>query len=103
MDVKVVLKDGNERLYPQGTRIMDIVSDISERLAKEAIVARLNGRLVDLFTPVEEDSELEVITFDMSEAQEVFRHSTSHIMAQAVMRLFPGAKLAIGPSIKDGF
>ena len=103
MDVKVVLKDGNERLYPQGTRIMDIVSDISERLAKEAIVARLNGRLVDLFTPVEEDSELEVITFDMSEAQEVFRHSTSHIMAQAVMRLFPDAKLAIGPSIKDGF
>ena len=55
-----------------------------------------------MFTPVEEDSEL-ISTFDMSEAQEVFRHSTSHIMAQAVMRLFPGAKLAIGPSIKDGF
>lgn len=103
MTVNVVLKDGSIREFPKGTKIIDIVSQISRKLAKEAVAAKLNGKLVDLCTPVVQGSDLEVVTFDMSEAQEVFRHSTSHIMAQAVQRLFPDAKLGIGPSIKDGF
>ena len=103
MEVHVVLKDGSVRTYPQGTRVMDIVTSISNKLAKEAVAAKLDGKLVDLCTPVEQDSELEVVTFDMEEAQNVFRHSTSHIMAQAVKRLFPDAKLGIGPAIQDGF
>jgi len=103
MEVNVVLKDGSRQAYPKGITIMDIVSGLSKKLAKEAVAAKLNGKLVDLCTPVEEDSELEVVTFDMPEAQDVFRHSTSHIMAQAVKRLFPEAKFGIGPAIEDGF
>lgn len=103
MDVNIKLKDGSVREYPSGSTIMDIVSSISGRLAKEAVAAKLNGKMVDLCTPVEQDSDLEVVTFDMPEAQNVYRHSTSHIMAQAVQRLFPDAKFGIGPSIQDGF
>jgi len=103
MDVNVTLKDGSKKQYPKGTRIIDVVSELSQRLAKEAVAAKLNGKLVDLCTPIEEDSELQVVTFDMPEAQEVYRHSTSHIMAQAVQRLYPDVKFGIGPSIQDGF
>ena len=103
MSVNVVLKDGSSKAYPKGTKIIDVVKDISNRLAKEAVAAKLDGKLVDLCTPLEQDSSLEVVTFDSEEAQSVFRHSSSHIMAQAVKRLYPDAVLGIGPSIQDGF
>ncbi len=103
MDVNIVLKDGSSKSYTEGIRIIEVVKDLSNRLAKEAVAAKLDGKLVDLCTPVEKDSNLEIITFDDPEAQDVFRHSSSHIMAQAVKRLYPDAQLGIGPSIQDGF
>ncbi len=101
--VKITLKDGSVREYPRGTTIMEITSDISRGLAKNAMAAKLNGKKVDLGAPVEGDAELEILTFDSPEGQEVYRHSTSHIMAQAVQKMFPGVKLGIGPAIADGF
>src|SRR5690606_31667632 len=81
----------------------EVAGQIGPRLAREAVVARFNGRLIDLGRPLEEDGELELLTPDSPEALEVLRHSTAHVMAQAVQRLFPEAKFAIGPPIENGF
>lgn len=101
--IKISLKDGSIREYEAGTTITDIAGDISPRLAKNALVARLNGKLVDMSRPVNEDSTLEILTFDDEEGREVFRHSSSHVLAQAVKHLFPETKLGIGPAIADGY
>ncbi|GAB4260128.1 threonine--tRNA ligase [Thermincola ferriacetica] len=101
--IKISLKDGSIREYEAGTTITDIAGDISPRLAKNALVARLNGKLVDMSRPVNEDSILEILTFDDEEGREVFRHSSSHVLAQAVKHLFPETKLGIGPAIADGY
>lgn len=101
--VTVVLPDGSKKMYPAGTTISGIIGDFDPKLAKIALAASLNGRMVDLSERVWDDSEIKIITFDSESGKEVFRHSTSHIMAQAVQDLFPGVKLAIGPSIEDGF
>ncbi|NMA51845.1 MAG: TGS domain-containing protein, partial [Peptococcaceae bacterium] len=101
--IKVSLPDGAVREYPKGTSLMDIARDISRRLAKEALVAKVNGQLVDLSVALEHDAEVAFLTFDDEEGKQVFRHSTAHVMAQAVEKLFPGTKLAIGPAIADGF
>lgn len=101
--IKITLKDGSLREYPAGTTVMDITNDISRGLAKNALAAKLNGKKVDLSTPVNEDSALEILTFDTEEGRDVYRHSTAHIMAQAVNRLKPGVKFGIGPSIADGY
>lgn len=101
--IKISLKDGSIREYEAGTTITDIAGDISPRLAKNALVARLNGKLVDMSRPVNEDSTLEILTFDDEEGREVFRHSSSHVLAQAVKHLFPETKLGIGPAITDGY
>lgn len=101
--VNVVLKDGSVRQYPEGTAIADIVNDISKKLAKSAVAAQVNGRTVDLSAKVYEDCNLNILTFDDDEGKKVFWHTSSHIMAQAVKRLFPDAKLAIGPAIDNGF
>ena len=101
--VKITLKDGSVKEYPQGTSIMEITNDISRGLAKSALAAKLNGKKVDLSTLVNEDSSLEILTFDSEEGQVIYRHSSAHIMAQAVKRLKAGAKFGIGPAISEGF
>ncbi len=101
--IKVSLKDGSTREYPKGITLAQIAKDISGRLGKEALVASVDGKLVDLSTPLEKDANIAFYTFDDEEGKQVFWHSSSHVMAQAVQNLFPGTKLAIGPAIADGF
>lgn len=101
--IKITLPDGSVRECEKGTKIYDIASGISEGLARNALCAGLNGKLTGLDTPVEEDAELRIYTFKDEEGREVYRHTTSHILAQAVKNIYPTVKLAIGPAIKDGF
>jgi threonyl-tRNA synthetase len=101
--INITLKDGAILQFPKGLTVSEIAEKISKRLAKEAIVARFNDNLVDLDTGLYEDGKLEILTFDSPEGKNCFRHSTAHIMAEAVQNLFPGTKLGIGPSIEDGF
>ena len=101
--IKITLKDGSIMEQEAGLSIYEIAQKISERLAKVATSALLNGEVVDLRTILNEDCELQILTFDDEEGKGAYRHTTSHIMAQAVKRLFPDAKLAIGPSIENGF
>lgn len=102
-EIAVTLPDGSVRRYPAGITPGDVAKDLGGRIAREAIVAKVNGRLFDLFRPLEEDASLELLTADTPEGLEVLRHSTAHVMAQAVLRLIPEAKLAIGPAIENGF
>ncbi|NLZ38440.1 MAG: threonine--tRNA ligase [Firmicutes bacterium] len=101
--IKVLLRDGATREIPVGTRVIDILNDLGGRLKKEALAAVVNGVVVDLTYRLEEDVELRFVTFEDEEGKDVYRHSTSHILAAAVKRLYPKAKLGIGPAIKDGF
>lgn len=101
--MKVTLPDGNAREYQAGTTLLDIAKDISPRLAREALAAKVDGRMTDLGRPMERDANLEFLTFDDEEGRQVYRHSTAHVMAQAVQKLFPGVKFAIGPAIADGY
>ncbi|MEG6617049.1 threonine--tRNA ligase [Peptococcaceae bacterium 1198_IL3148] len=101
--IKITLKDGSERTYQPGVTVKEIAQDISAGLARMALAGKINGQVVDLTTPVNEDVQLEILTFDSEEGQMVYRHSTSHVLAQAVQKLFPGTKLAIGPAVKDGY
>lgn len=101
--IKITLKDGIVKEYDKGLTVLEIAQAISAGLARVATAAKLDGQLVDLRTTVNQDSELEILTFRDKEGQESFRHTGSHILAQAVQRLFPEAKLAIGPAIDDGF
>ncbi|MDN5330910.1 MAG: threonyl-tRNA synthetase [Tepidanaerobacteraceae bacterium] len=101
--VRVFLKGDEERIYSKGVTVMDIAKDISPKLAKEALVAKVDGELVDLSFKLEKDSKVEILTFEDEEGRDAFRHSTSHVMAQAVKRLFPDVKLGIGPAIEEGF
>jgi len=101
--MKITFPDGSSKDYSEGVSLGEIASSIGERLGREALAARLNGELVDMNTPVEGDAEIRFITFKDPEGEDIFRHSASHVMAQAVKRIFPDTKLAIGPSIEDGF
>ena len=101
--MKITLKDGLVKEYDRAMSIYEIAQDISEGLARMACAGRLNGKAVDLRTPVTEDASVEILTFQDEEGRAAFRHTTSHILAQAVKRLYPETKLAIGPSIEDGF
>ncbi|MGB9804591.1 threonine--tRNA ligase [Desulfofundulus sp.] len=101
--VKVTLKDGSVREYEPGTPLSRIAQDISPRLGREALVASVDGRLVDLNAPLYRDAVVEFHTFEDEPGRDTFRHSAAHVMAQAVKRLFPEVKLAIGPAIAEGF
>ena len=101
--MKVTLKDGSVKEYAQPMSVIDIARDISEGLARAACAGELNGETVDLRTVIDNDCELNILTFDSEGGAAAFRHTTSHIMAQALKRLYPDVKLAIGPSIADGF
>ncbi len=101
--VKVKLKDGSIREVEKGISISDIAKQISEGLARVAVGAKLNGENADLTDIIDEDCELNILRFEDEDGKEFLRHTSAHILAQAVKRLYPGTKLAIGPSIKDGF
>ena len=99
----ITLKDGSQRSYENPMSILDIAKDISEGLARAACAAELNGEVVDLRTIVDNDAELAILTFNDEKGKAAYRHTTSHILAQAVKRLYPDAKCAIGPAIETGF
>ena len=101
--VLISLKDGSQREYPEGITLLQVAEDISPRLAKNAVIGVFNGKLTDLNTMIYEDGELDLLGFDDQEGADVYRHSSAHVMAQAVKRLWPDTKLAIGPAIDKGF
>ena len=101
--VKVTLKDGSIKEFIPGTTIKEIAESLGSGLAKSAIAGNMNGRVRDLSYKIEEDCNLNIITFDGDEGKKIFRHTSAHILAQAVKRLFPYTKLTIGPSIENGF
>lgn len=101
--MKITLKDGSFKEYDKSMTVYEIANDISEGLARMACAGELNGKVVDLRTVVDKDSTLNILTFNDDAGKAAYRHTTSHVLAQAVKRLYPEAKLAIGPSIDTGF
>ncbi len=101
--VKVSLKDGVEKVYQKGITLLEIAENISRKLGKEALAAKVDGAIKDLSSKVDKDCNVKFLTFEDEEGRKVFWHSSSHVMAQAVKRLFPETKLAIGPAIDEGF
>ena len=99
----VKLPDGKQLAIEPGEKARDVAEKVGKRLARDAVVAKLNGNLIDLDAPMNGGGEFEVVTGDSPEGLEVLRHSTAHAMAQAVLELYPGSKLTIGPPIEDGF
>ena len=102
-EIKVTLPDGSQRPLSEGATIFDLAASIGAGLAKAAIAGKIDGKLVDLFTPLSDGARVEIVTEKSPEALEIIRHSTSHLMAQAVKALFPQAKVTIGPAIETGF
>jgi threonyl-tRNA synthetase len=103
MSIRITFPDGSAREYPRGTTAYKVAEDISPRLAKDAVAARVSGVLQNLQDEILEDSSLEIITVNQPEGLEILRHSAAHVMAEAVKRLYPRPKLAIGPAIENGF
>ncbi|BBF44999.1 threonyl-tRNA synthetase [Lachnospiraceae bacterium KM106-2] len=101
--MKITLKDGSSKEYASSMSVIDIAADISEGLARMACAGEINGEVVDLRTVVDKDCELNILTFNDQHGKDAFRHTTSHVLAQAVKHLYPNAKIAIGPAIEDGF
>src|SRR3984893_9419955 len=102
-NIQVTLPDGSVKSVPAGTRPLEVAREISSRLADDAIVARVDGNLWDLNRPFEANAQLQILTTKNPEALEVYRHSTAHLLAAAVLELFPETKLGIGPPIDTGF
>ena len=101
--MKITLKDGSCKEYQDPKSVYEIALDISEGLARMATAGEMDGEVVDLRTVVDHDCELNILTFNDEKGKGAFRHTASHIMAQAIKRLYPETKLAIGPSIAEGF
>lgn len=101
--IEITLPDGSKQSVEAGSRPIDIAKAISPRLADAAIVAKVNGELYDLTRPLEADASLQILTTKDPQSLEVYRHSTAHLLAAAVLELFPETKLGIGPPIENGF
>lgn len=101
--IKITLKDGSEMEVEKGLTILEITKKISEGLARVATCAEINGEVKDLRTIIEEDCELNILTFDSLNGKKAYWHTTSHVLAQSIKRLYPEMKLAIGPAIDNGF
>ncbi len=99
----IQLKDGSKKEYAQPMAVIDIARDLSEGLARNACAGQVDGKTVDLRTVIDHDCQLNIFTFNDDEGKLAFRHTTSHVLAQALKRLYPEAKLAIGPAIEDGY
>jgi threonyl-tRNA synthetase len=102
-DIEVVLPDGSSRSLPQGSTTADLAAGIARGLAKRAVAAVVDGEEWDLGRPLPDGAKVSIVTDDTEEGRHVLRHSTAHVMAQAVVQLFPGAKYTIGPAIENGF
>ena len=102
-DLTITLPDGSRQTVPPGTRPLDVAKSISPRLAADAVVARVGGELFDLTRPLESDGQLEILTTKNPESLQVYRHSTAHLLAAAVLELFPETQLGIGPPTEAGF
>ncbi|OXM13027.1 threonine--tRNA ligase [Paenibacillus herberti] len=105
MAVEIKLPDGAARSYEAGATIEDVAASISSGLRKNAVAGKLDGKVVDLYTPLTEGAIVEIVTLDSADGLEVYRHSTAHLMAQAIKRIYGDktVKLGIGPVIEDGF
>src|SRR5690242_8850560 len=101
--ITVTFPDGSTREYPAGSTPADVAASLGRRLAKDALAAKADGTWIDLDRPLTDDVALEIVTPTTEDGREVLRHSSAHVMAQAVTDLFPGAMYAIGPAIADGF
>ena len=101
--MKITLKDGSYKEYQDGLRVMDIAKDISEGLARVAVGAKVDGKVVELNQVLNKDCTLEILTFKDDDGKRIYRHTCSHILAQAIKNIYPTCKLAIGPAIDDGF
>ena len=101
--MKITLKDGSVKEYGSAMSVIDIANDISEGLGRAACAGEINGKVVDLRTVVDSDCELSILTFNDEEGKKAYRHTASHVLAEAVKRLYPEAKCAIGPAIDEGF
>ncbi|SJZ46745.1 threonyl-tRNA synthetase [Cetobacterium ceti] len=101
--MKVILPSGDVKEFENSVNMFEIAKSISNSLAKKALAAKVDGKLVDMSYILDKDANIEIITPDTEEGEEIIRHSTAHLMAQAVTRLFPGTKVAIGPAIENGF
>ncbi|MBQ1853213.1 MAG: TGS domain-containing protein, partial [Lachnospiraceae bacterium] len=101
--MKITLKDGSFKEYDQPMRIIDIAADLSEGLARMACAGEVDGKVADLRTVIDQDCALNILTFNDEAGKAAYRHTTSHVLAEAVKRLYPDAKCAIGPSIDTGF
>jgi threonyl-tRNA synthetase len=102
-NITITLPDGSARDYPAGTTALDVATSIGSRLAKAAVAAVVDGDERDLTAPLPDGAKVAIVTADSDEGRHVLRHSTAHVMAQAVTQLYPGAKFTIGPAITDGF
>ena len=99
--LKITLPNGEIKDFPQNTTPLDVAQSLSSSLAKDAIVAKINGKLVDINTPIIADSTVEILTTKSPEALEVLRHDCEHLLAQAVKELFPETQVVFGPSTKE--
>jgi len=102
-NIKIKLPDGSEKSLPKGATALDVANAISPRLASAALAAKVNGAVVDLNRPIEQDAEVRILTEKDPESLEVFRHSSAHLLATAVLELFPETKLGHGPPTESGF
>jgi len=102
-NIKISFPDGSIREFEKGVTTEQIAESISSNLRKKAVAGKVNGKLVDLYLPIEEDAVVEVVTLDSEDGLEVYRHSSAHLLAQAINRLYPETKFGIGPVIEDGF
>lgn len=101
--INITFPDGNKKEFPQGITSLQIAESISKGLAEDVLVSEVNGNLVDLVKPINQDAAVKFLKFSDEEGKKVYWHSTSHIMAQAIEELFPGAKFGVGPAIENGF
>ncbi|WP_405210776.1 threonine--tRNA ligase [Dokdonia sp. Asnod2-E02] len=101
--INITLPDGNVKQIDKGATPMDVAKSISEGLARNVISAKFNGETVETSTPLTEDGSITLFTWNDDEGKTAFRHSSSHVLAQAILKLYPGAKLTIGPAIENGF
>jgi len=101
--VQVTFLDGSSKEFDSGISAFDIAKSISKSLAKSSFVAKLNGKYLDLNQPINDSSQLELVTIDSEEALEFLRHDTAHLLAQAVKELYPEVQVTIGPAIENGF
>ncbi|MDY6915261.1 MAG: threonine--tRNA ligase [Candidatus Cloacimonadota bacterium] len=102
-EINITFPDNSQKKYEKGVTPLQIAEDISHGLAKQIVTARVNGKMVDLYTPINEDAKIVLYKFETKEGKEVYWHSTAHLMAQAVKELFPDVKVTIGPAIESGF